>query len=473
MKRRLLILLSAFHLFSCDSFLDENPDDRQELKTVEDASMLIANSYNQGTYLFVEWMTDNVVAIPGNLQRDHMTEAFTWAPMDSYESQESPTFFWENAYYAIAHCNEALAVIDKLNGDDDLRSAIRGEALISRAYNHFILLNIFSKHYNANTADKDLGIPYVEDIEDELFKKYSRSTVKEVYEKIENDLTTGLTWLKNDYFIGSKKYHFTRKAAYAFAARFFLYKKDYQKCLQYCNLVLEENPSAYVRDLFQIYKGTSFSDMAAKNSDVNEIFNLLVMRKETFYARVNYGYRSNTDIFINIFENNIQKEDDIRNQQWDHISGATVAPKYNELFRYVTSNTGYPYFIQSELRGEEVLLNRMESYIMQAEYQKALDDYHTLADKRYKNGGILNVEQIKEFYSLADTKNAMIKFLLDERRKEFLDEGLRWFDIKRFEIPVAHIDLNENEFQLIPNDIRTAIQLPQSVITNGLQPNPR
>ncbi|NOU60854.1 RagB/SusD family nutrient uptake outer membrane protein [Marinifilum caeruleilacunae] len=473
MKRLLCILLLALGLFSCDSYLEENPDDRKELKTVHDAAKLVANSYNQGTYLFIEWMTDNVTAISDNTQREHMTEAFTWSPMDSYESQESPTYFWENAYYAIAHCNEALAVIDELNGDEDLKAVVRGEALISRAYNHFLLVNVFSKHYSPNTAADDLGIPYVDEVEDQLFKNYPRGTVKEVYEKIESDLTTGLSLLKDDYFVGSKKYHFTRKAAYAFAARFYLFKKDYLKSLQYCDLILDGNPSIYVRNLSQIYQGTNFDEMASKNSDVNEISNLIAIRKETFYARANYGYRSSNAIFDIIYSNNLQEENDIRDQRWSYNTGAIVAPKYNELFRYTTSNTGFPYFIQNELKGEEVLLNRMECHIMNSEFQKALDDYHVLAIKRYESGGIVDIEKIKAFYSLSDTKNAMIRFLLDERRKEFLDEGLRWFDIKRFELPITHIDIQGNEYQLIPNDIRTAVQLPESAIANGITPNPR
>ncbi|MDQ2179656.1 RagB/SusD family nutrient uptake outer membrane protein [Marinifilum sp. D714] len=473
MNRIFGILLITVFSISCDSYLDENPDDRKELQTVKDVAKLVANSYNESTYLFIEWMTDNVSAIPDNTQRDHMTEAFQWSSMDSYEAQESTTYFWENSYYAIAHCNEALAVIDNVSGDDDFRAVVRGEALISRAYNHFILVNIFSKHYKEETSENDLGIPYVEVVEDELFKSYSRGSVKDVYDKIERDLTTGLSLLRDDYFIGSKKYHFTRKAAYAFAARFFLYKKDYSSSLKYCNLVLDGDPNAYVRDLFKIYQGTTFDEMAAKNSDVNEKSNLIAIRKESFYARANYGYRSDKKIFNDLFNNNIQEELDVRDQRWSYSTGAIVVPKYHELFRYTTSNTGFPYFIQSELKGEEVLLNRMECYIMQGEYEIALKDYHTLAAKRYLDGGKLDLNKIKEYYSLSDVKNAMKLFLLDERRKEFLDEGLRWFDIKRFELSITHKDIQNNTFQLIPNDIRTAVQIPQSARVNGLFPNPR
>ncbi|WP_406629940.1 RagB/SusD family nutrient uptake outer membrane protein, partial [Ornithobacterium rhinotracheale] len=41
-------------------------------------------------------------------------------------------------------------------------SAQKGEALIARAYSHFILVNLFGKHYNTQTSDTDLGVVYME-----------------------------------------------------------------------------------------------------------------------------------------------------------------------------------------------------------------------------------------------------------------------------------------------------------------------
>jgi len=110
---------------------------------------------------------------------------------------------------------------------------------------------------------------------------------------------------------------------------------------------------------------------------------------------------------------------------------------------------------------------------MEGNYTKALDDYHVLAEKRYESGGILVLDSIKKFYSKEDAKEAMISFLIDERRKEFLDEGLRWFDIKRFALSVQHTTLNEESFHLAANDNKTAVQIPQKAITNGITPNPR
>ena len=61
----------------------------------------------------------------------------------------------------------------------DKLSAAKGEALICRAYAHFVLVNVFCQHYDPAHPD-DLGIPYMEKAETELDPKYERGTVAEV-----------------------------------------------------------------------------------------------------------------------------------------------------------------------------------------------------------------------------------------------------------------------------------------------------
>lgn len=47
------------------------------------------------------------------------------------------------------------------------------------------------------------------------------------------------------------KYHFNKKAAYAFAARFSLYYMNYDKTIEYANAVLGNNPASVLRDFCQ------------------------------------------------------------------------------------------------------------------------------------------------------------------------------------------------------------------------------
>ena len=79
----------------------------------------------------------------------------------------------------------------------------------------------FCNAYNTH-ASQELGIPYMTKVETTVQPQYGRGTLQETYEKIEKDLLDGMALISDDSY-SVPKYHFTRKAAYAFAARFYLY----------------------------------------------------------------------------------------------------------------------------------------------------------------------------------------------------------------------------------------------------------
>ena len=96
----------------------------------------------------------------------------------------------------------------------------KGEALLCRAYWHFVLANTFCMPYNAQTADTDMGIPYILVPETKPMELPSRGTIAEVYAQIAKDLEKGLPLIDEDIY-SVPKYHFNRKAElYAFATRF-------------------------------------------------------------------------------------------------------------------------------------------------------------------------------------------------------------------------------------------------------------
>ncbi|KAA6319977.1 hypothetical protein EZS27_030188, partial [termite gut metagenome] len=70
-----------------------------------------------------------------------------------------------------------------------------------------------------------------------------------------------------------------------------------------------------------------------------------------------------------------------------------------------------------------------------------------------------------------------IHCILHMRRVLTLHEGLRWFDIKRYGIEIYRRTVHNNNIvvtdQLLEDDNRRAIQLPQEIINAGLEANPR
>lgn len=478
-NKNIYLLISGFILFTgCDNYLNENPDNRVELNTPEKAAQLLTNAYSGAGYTFTEWMTDNVSFTFGTRKLPEHEQAYTWDDFTGIE-QDTPTNFWTTTYDAIAHANEVLAVIDNLEGDKSRKDAVKGEALLTRAYGHFMLVNIFAKHYDAQTADDDPGIPYVQEPETVFIKKYVRHSVEEVYEKIEDDLLDGLKLVDASYYANSGKYHFTKNAALAFASRFYLFKRDYGKCLQYSNQMLGTNPDLFVKDIPRLLQERiNVEDYIRLYHAPSDDSNLLLIRIVSNFHAPSLGHWPTRPLYSYIFNNNpFGLFDERQDPAWIAGENGLAATKYEFLFERtsLTSNVGYNYTIFLAFRGEEVLLNRAECYLYQGQLDLAMADLQLLANKRYTGDSapIVNAQNLAFHYG-STAENNLLFYILDERQKEFIHEGMRWFDLKRYEIPVSHIMDDGSIIELAPDDKRKVVQIPQAAIdVGGLEPNDR
>lgn len=478
MKKNFIILIAVFVFFGCDEYLDEVPDNRQTVTTLKDVSELLVSAYSEATYNFTDGLTDNNVAIPGNTQLDEWTENFQYKQVRASDQQDTPAYLWNNNYQAISHSNQALVALESIDDSDTAyKNALRGEALITRAYNHFLLANVFCLHYNE--ANKNtLGIPYITAPETSLDVDYERGTLEETYNLIEQDLLEGLPLISNEYYVGTGKYHFNINASLAFASRFYLYKGEYQKCIDFSDELLGTGVigTTYVRDMDDVFTGNSSAQIANRFIDVTLPSNLLVVRKlGVAVTRYNRGYQPDVNVFGEIYGANVQGESatsDFRNLRYGFGSGASAPPKYTELFEFTTATTGFGYFIMPELRSEEVIINRMEAYIRLSRLEDALNDYNVFATLRFAGGGQLVLSDITTYFGGTD-QEAMLDFVVSERRKEFLREGLRWYDIKRFDLEVEHIDVLGEQFNLTAQDLKKAVQIPLNASSNGIEENPR
>jgi hypothetical protein len=63
--------------------------------------------------------------------------------------------------------------------------------------------------------------------------------------------------------------------------------------------------------------------------------------------------------------------------------------------------------------------------------------------------------------------------LLDFKRAEYMQEGMRWFDIIRYGITVTHTTTTGESLTLADGDLKRVFQLPESVKQSGLPLNPR
>ncbi len=474
-----LITSLLITLGGCNHFLEEKPDTRVELNNVEKAAQLLTNAYSNASYSFTEWMSDDVSTFTlGTQKLVEQNQMFKWDDPTSV-NQDTPAYFWQATYDAIAHANEVLAVIDQMPGDEGRKNAVKAEALLTRAYGHFMLVNLFGKHYNDQTSDDDLGVPYVKTPEKQFIKKYDRPSVDDVYDDVEDDLLAGLELVNDTYYANSGKYHFTRNAALAFASRFYLFKGEYQECIDYSTELLGSNPDQFVKDIPALLRQrVNEQDYIRLYHAPSDASNILLIRQVSNFHIPSLGYWPSSVQYGQIFRSNPWNLTDQReNPAW--IAGSTnggglAATKFEFLFERssLTSNVGLNYTIALGFRGEEVLLNRAEAYIYRNRISSAYADLQLLANKRYDGAAPVNATTLK-IYGSNERVNAL-QYCIDERQKEFMHEGLRWFDIKRYGIIVRHTLDDGTVIRLNDDDDRQVLQIPQAAIdVGGLKPNPR
>ena len=68
-------------------------------------------------------------------------------------------------------------------------------------------------------------------------------------------------------------------------------------------------------------------------------------------------------------------------------------------------------------------------------------------------------------------QKALILTVLDFRRIEFLYEGIRYWDVLRWNIPVTHTTIDGATSTLTPDDDRRILQIPQIATASGIQLN--
>ena len=518
--------LAVLSLAACDKFLDKNPDNRTEVDTAEKAISLVGAAYSTTGYTCVtELMSDNFddYSIQYTKTSRFRDEVWNWKDV-SESNNESPENIWGNFYLAIANANQAIEAMDEMGlGDNAALIEAYGEALICRAYAHFMLVNIFSMQYNEKTSSTDLGVPYITEPEKSFRPEYQRGTVAEVYEKIEADLEKGLTMV-GDSHLKVPKYHFNRAASYAFATRFYLYYGKYEKAIAAANQCLGAAPETVLRD-YDVY-GTmpSTANLRAQRYVSSEDgANLLLMTAYSQQYALWLNYTTQTRYNHGAY---LATTEDIKAKQiygaWvnstDHPFLGKDAPhtfsgsfdrvmfyRVPYLFQYTdpVAGTGYSRSIYPAFTTDECLLNRAEAKILLNDFDGAAADLNlfihnfticqtdfTPADiQKFYNGvnyatwdsGTVK----KEFHPAFDigenggVKECMLQCVVNLRRMENMGFGLRWFDIKRYGITIYRRYMNTAGLPdhttdvMMAGDPRLAVQIPQKVRDAGLEPNPR
>ena len=536
----LFIAVALVGLSSCNDFLETIPDTRVYLQNLDQLEQLLVSGYTANSYTVVgEISSDNV----DDLNAPSSSGRFNYSPASRYHEQlyrwddvdldisddDSPSSLWQGLYGAIAVANAVIEVVDEIEATGliegqpmDIRdkarlAAIKGEAHMIRAYHHYILAQMFCMPYRGPELSKqELGLPYATEVETRLYPKYERGTLEELYQNIENDLLIGLANISDDFY-EVPKYHFNVASSNAFAARFYLAKREYDKVVEYATASFKgKDPAAMRNDFWDMYEEFYDSDEGARYyTSVERPGNYMMFDTYCTYLR-NWGYRFwtardganctvlgpgpswSTSSYLPAFGYCLYGSE---------AYGYILYPNCWEQFEYTDkiAGIGYVHMVRNEFTSQETLLFRAEANLFLGNIDAAFDDLYLWnhehimqGDMSEKNGNMKELEkdQITSFYKRSDIGGINKKFHIDEvcpsdkyhltsdiepylqcvqhfRRIQTVHMGQRWFDIKRYGFEVTHLWGKDEKVVLKTLDKRYALQIPAEVIGAGLQPNPR
>jgi hypothetical protein len=544
MKKNIFIIvaLAVVALTGCE-FLNQEPDLRAEINTKKKVQLLLVTAYTEANSApLCEYSSDNVIdnnvpdpktgqANAENPLDEMYNEIFAWKPVKQ-SSNDSPKLIWDGHYMAIATANQALEAIKKLEAQGINLDAEKGEALLSRAYHHFLLAGVFCQAWKGEASKQDLGITYMMQPETKVAPEYSRGpelvvnttetgdtawiggSLYDTFEQIQKDLEAGLKLVSDEYYT-VPRYHFNVKAAHAFAARFYLYKREWAKVVEHADHVLTTTDETTLSMLFdaETNRNQSNIELAFKHYiDVQAPSNLLLIAtySSSAYAHFptygRYQYNGEAQDFTTYGAGPCWGGQFPGIGTWsaDQKLGGFVAKDYYD-FEYVDKVAGYGYvrMVSRAFTTNETLLCRAEAKTYLNDLAGAANDFRLWAQGYNVNGRMnmnadstvkLTPEIITKFYSeKAGTKFAPVLHNQDMdptwtitaeqmpfvhcaihfRRIETLHDGLRWQDLKRYGIEIEHVQGKDAPRKLVWNDDRRAIQLPQEVIVAGMTANPR
>lgn len=464
MKRNItfIALLTLILMGGCKKYTDltptgsllvENAQDYYELVSYPNRAYLISNFQ----YLVDDmWIKEsNFIGVTPNINTVH----FSFNENIDRVSMISSSNFYERAYVYINRWNTIISLVDGSKGDDNVKALAKAEAKALRAFDHFLLVNVYAKAYNAATAATDGGICIMDKYN--LEAQPVKSTVAQVYDFIQKDLDEALPYLQAQ---PADPYHPSLAFAWALKAKVHLFKKEIAQAKQAC-----EKSLSYNNQIFDLVNyttkqgGPSVTPIIAPNNP--EVLSYMYIQG---YNETNFGYTW----LISPELRELFGTNDARFNMFFNTTSAS--------FLDIGSNSAYYSVFYTRFFYPTVGLKTTEVYLMQAEclaregdLAGAMAVVNKLREKRILSGTIT--------LPVPATKKETMEIIINERRKELFLGFNRFMDLKRLNTEPEYAKTVVRKFPLVNKTVpqQTYTLLPTSRLyiipfpLNVLKKNPR
>ncbi|HEX8330171.1 MAG TPA: RagB/SusD family nutrient uptake outer membrane protein [Hymenobacter sp.] len=407
---------------------------------------------------------------------------------------------WTAGYRTLYGANFFLQQIAKSGGrvTPALEEQYKGEAKFIRALVYFHLVNLYAQPYNFTSDASHLGIPLQLTAPDNPTSAFDpaqnlpRSTVKQVYEQMEKDLTDAIASLPETYATSAfqRTARATKDAARGLLSRIYLYQGKYADAAAMANDVIKGgnhalNPSP----------ATVFTTAGFRTSE--SIFSVAMNTADNPNTNNAIGqhYLTRRDITVTPYARidtlSFRAKDRRRTQLLSPATTNATNPNLNTYYPTTATalistlkySAGVADYVPI-VRYSEVLLNRAEG-LAQADAGISSEAITLLNTVRTRSlppipfyiggtvtttvgGAPVTTTYPGIVYTAASfaNKQALIDAILFERRLELAFEGHRYYDLMRYKRPSSRIAYGQQK-SILPIPVVDIQQNPNLVQNPG------
>ena len=514
-------VMSPGMLTSCGDFLDIPPQNETVLENFwnekTDVQAVIAGCYSQlqseaiisRMMIWGEYRSENVVYTDED-RKDHNLEKVLKENITANNGYTK----WEDFYSVINKCNTILkyapgvAEVDPSYTDSQLKADI-AEVIAIRSLCYFYLIRTFRDVPYTETCYEDdseeegkqpMALPATD------FNTVLSNLISSL-EAVKYDALEGYPRTDNDYSTFFNTGRITKWAIYAMLCEMYLWQKDYGKCIEYANYIIEhkkqevKSMKTFTQDDFANwngypligtrYKGAStqfgrgFNMIFVEGNSIESIFELTFIKDNdqlasnvpfgNFYGGQDRKPWVNVSSYVALDECNAtykvfdkqNKQLDMRayeNIAWkgkdepDFISKTTAsskttltAPTASDFWSYSSWGSQYTTFGMNHdsrnkanviyYRLSDIMLLAAEAYsqlISQESGDVTSDDdvknlYNAFKLVNAVNKRSIGEQVLKDTLALKNykTKEAITNLVYEERHRELMFEGKRYYDLVR------------------------------------------
>ncbi|RQO64771.1 RagB/SusD family nutrient uptake outer membrane protein [Pedobacter sp. KBW01] len=480
-------LITKYILLSCLALVALNSC-KQDFLDVEPKGKLIAQKTDDYDLMF----NNNTLVVPGPSTDGQIALGDEVTIIDPHYAlaslRELRLFHYEDVVYEASedavemsalmkqlytYNKIAAEVMDSKGGSLQQRTALKAEAQLNRAWIYFMLNNYYGKPYNASTASSDLSFPIIT-AADVTATSFNRATVQEVYDFIIGDLQAAIAGLPVSPLGRTRG---AKAAAEGMLGKVYVFMGKYAQGLVQFNNALDHLPANYSVRLYD-YNITmanngswGYNSATSPLSFVSGTPNLPDHEENLLARQITNSYSFISPVFL-------------LNQQSASLYGPTDLRLRFFTRRVLGSATEFS--VAGVLRkngpvAAQIGLTMPDIYLLRAECKARTNDVP---------GAKADLELLRKNRMPASAAaveisdpTEMIRFIIQERTREFALQGYRWFDMRRLSTdPIFSGTTYSHNYVKSSGEINTYVlrperfvfRFPEKVMTAnpGMQNNP-